>query len=125
MTVGIVAAEIHQPVVIDPQHFIRGRQVVHFRSGAGHAKNDFGVDAVTVHVLGAQMRVADAADVLLAVGEKPSLGHDVDALVLAWDQLRAARPDAVLEAEIRTLFRHPLRSVRPVGDKRHAILELA
>ena len=67
MPVRIMAAEIHQPVIVNSENFIRRRQIVHLRGSAKHAEDDLGIDAVAVHVLGAQMRVADAADVFLAV----------------------------------------------------------
>jgi hypothetical protein len=74
------------------------RCLVVFQLGgrAEDAEDHLGIDAVTVHVLGAQMRIADAADVLLAVGKQAGLRHDIDAAILAGDQLGAARADAVL-----------------------------
>ena len=46
------------------------------------------------------MRVADALDAFLAVGEQAFGGHDVDALVLAGHELGAAGPDAVLVPKV-------------------------
>jgi len=100
VTIRIVAAEIDKPVVVDAENLIRRRQVVHLGRGAEHAEDHLGVDTVAVHVLGAQMRITGPGGFLLAVGEQTGLGHDVDALVLAWYQLRAARPDAVLKTKV-------------------------
>ena len=66
-----------------------------------------------------------ALNALLAVSEHAGFGHDVDTLVLAWHQFRAAGSDAVQQAEIGARLGHPLRTVRPVVDIRHAVLEFA
>src|SRR6185437_7224454 len=125
MAVGIVAAEILQPIVIDPEHLRRRLVVLQLGGGAEDAEDHLGVHAVAVHVLGAEMRVADPADVLLAVGKEAGLGHDVDAAVLPRYQLGAARADAVLEAKIGPILRHPHRPVGAVGDVRHTLLQFA
>ena len=121
MAVRVVAAEILQPVIIDPEHLVRGLVVLHLGCGAEDAKDHLGVDAVAVHLLDAQMRVADALDVFLAVLEHAGLGHDVDALVLAGDQLGTAGADTVQQAEIGARFGDPMRSVGAVRDVRHAV----
>ena len=68
MAVGVMAAEFLQPVVVDAQHLVRGFHVVELRGGAEDAVDDLGVDAVRLHVLEAQMRVAAAELALLGIG---------------------------------------------------------
>jgi hypothetical protein len=78
--VGIVAAEVLQPVVVDAQHLVRRILVVEPARRAQDAVDHLGIDAVAVEVLDAQVRVGDAADVLGAVLVEAGLGHHVDAM---------------------------------------------
>ena len=60
----------------------------------------------------------------------PSANKPVSAMMstrLFWpgNELRAARPDAVLQAEIGAALGHPFRAVRTVGHVRHAVLQFA
>ena len=120
-----MAAEILQEIIVDAQHLVRGFAVVEPRGGAQDAVDDLGVDAVAVHVLDPQMRVAAAPDVALAVLVHAGLGHLVDPVVLPRDKGRAARPDTVLQPEIGAVLGDPLRPLRPVLDIGHALLQLA
>ena len=125
LPVGVVTAEILQPVIVDAQHLVAGFGVVELRCGAENAVDDLGVDPVLLHVLEAQMRVVAAGLALLGVGIETVLGHDVDADVLSRDMLRAAGADAVEQPEIGAVLGDPLRPVRPVLDIGHALLEVA
>src|ERR1700730_3375956 len=61
LAVRIVTAEILEEIIVDAQHLVRGFAVVEARGGAEDTVDDFGVDAVAVHVFDPQMRVAAAA----------------------------------------------------------------
>ena len=120
---GIVAAEIHEPVVVDAEH-LRGRLVIaEARGRAENAVHHLGLDAVAVHVLGPERGVRDAADALLAVIVETGGGHDVHPVMLAGDIFLAGRPHAVDEAEGRAVLARPERAVRPVRGEGHAVLE--
>src|SRR6266404_3183581 len=60
----------------------------------------------------------------LAVLVHPGFGHLVDPVVLPGNKGRAARPDTVLQPEICAVLGDPLRSLRPILDVRHAVLQL-
>ena len=122
VAVGIVAAEVLQPVVVDPEHLVGGLRVVEPRGGAEDAVDHLGLDAVAVHVLHAQGGIGGPADALLAVFVEPGRGHDVDPIVRAGDVLRSGRADAVHEAEGSAVAAGPVRTVRPVRDVRHPLL---
>jgi len=118
----IVLAKLDEPIVVDPEH-LTGRFVVSEpRRRPEDAEEHLGLDAVPVHVLDAQVRIARAADPLLAVVVEPGRRHHVHALILSGHVLRARRPDAADEPERRALLRGPLRAVRPVHDVGHAVL---
>ena len=125
LALRVVTAEIDEPVIVDAQHLVRRLAVVEPRGSPEDAVDDLGVDAVAIHVLDPQMRVGRAANVLLSVLEEAELGHLVDAIVLAGDIGRTARTDAVFEPEIGAVFGDPLRTLRPVLDIGHAVLEIA
>ena len=125
LALGVVAAELFQPVVVDAQHLVRRLTIIEARGRSEDAVDDLGVDAVAIHILDPQMRVARAADVLLAVLEEAKLRHFVDPVVLAGDIGRATRPDAVFQPKIGAVLGDPLRPLRPVFDIGHAVLELA
>ena len=95
MPIRIVAAEIHQPVIINTEHLNRCFRVLHLRGGTKNAENDFRINAVALHLLEAQMRVRGALNALLTVGEHAGLGHLVDTLVLARHQFDATRPNTI------------------------------
>src|SRR5580692_5534090 len=95
-----MAAEILEKIIVDAQHLVRGLAIVEARGGAQNAVYDLGVDAVAVHVLDPQMRVAAAPDIALAVLVHASFGHLVDPVVLTRNKGRATRPDAVLQSKI-------------------------
>ena len=67
VAVGIVAAELGQPRVVDAQHLVGGLAVVQLGRRGEDAVDHLGVDAVAIHLLDAQVRVARPADALLAV----------------------------------------------------------
>ena len=125
LAVGVIAAEILEEIVVDAQHLVRGFAVVEAGGRAEDSVDDLGVDAVTVHVLDPQMRVAATTDVPLAVLVHAGLGHLVDPMVLTRNKGRAARPDTVLQSEIGAVLGDPLRPLRPVLDIGHALLEVA
>ena len=60
--VGIVLAEVHQPVVVDAEHLVGRHRIVEPRRGAEDAEDHLGLHAVAIHVLGAQRRVGRVAD---------------------------------------------------------------
>ena len=124
VAVGIVAAEVVQPGVVDAQHLVGGLAVVQLGRRGEDAVDHLGVDAVSVHLLDAQMRVARPANALLAVLVESGGRHRVDAQLLARDVLRARRPDAAGQAEDGPVVGDPPPPVRPVGDIGHAVLQL-
>src|SRR6266849_4748045 len=79
-TLGMVAAEIGEPVVVDAQHRAGGLVVVEAAGGAEDAVQDLGLDAVAILLLEPQIGVGEAADALLAVLVKPGRGHPVGAM---------------------------------------------
>ena len=105
---------------------LAGRLVVfEARDDAEDAEDDLGVDAVLLHLLDAQMRVAGPRLAALAGFVKPGLGHLVDPVVLARDKLAADRADAAPASHVDAGLGHPLRPVRPLLDIGHAVLQLA
>src|SRR6516225_151834 len=70
------------------------------------------------------MRVAAAGFAFLGILVEAALRHDVDADVLPRHVLGAARADAVEEAEVGAVLGDPLRSLGPVLDIGHAVLQL-
>ena len=121
--VGIVAAEVHEPVVVDAEHLVRGLGVVQPRGRAEDAVDDLGLHAVAVHVLRAQHRIGRTGDPLLAVLVETGRGHHVHAVVLAGHVLGAGRPHAAPQAEARPVLGGPVRTVGTVVDVGHAVLE--
>src|SRR5262249_41625656 len=80
VAIGVVAAEVRHPRVVDAHHLVGGLDVLELRGGGEDAVDDLGVHAVAVHLLDAQMRIARPADPLLAVlVEAPRRPH-VDAI---------------------------------------------
>ncbi len=104
VALGIVLAELDEPVVVDPEHLARRLVVAEPRRGPEDTEEHLGLDAVPVHVLDAQVRIAWAADPLLAVVVEPGRRHHVD------------------EPERRSLLGRPLQSVGPFHDVGHAVL---
>ena len=92
LAIGVVAAEVGQPVVVDAEHLLGGLVVVQARGGAEDAEDDLGLDAVELHVLDAEMGVGRAADALLAVLVESRRGHLIDAIVLSRHVLRPGGP---------------------------------
>jgi len=122
VALGIVLAELDEPVVVDPEHLARRLVVPEPRRGPEDTEEHLGLDAVPVHVLDAQVRIAWAADPLLAVVVEPGRRHHVHPMVLPGHVLRARRPDAADEPERRSLLGRPLQSVGPFHDVGHAVL---
>jgi hypothetical protein len=120
-----MAAETFEPIVVDAQHLIGRRVVLHAGSDAEYPKDDLGIDTVAVHVLDPLIRVARTAHASLAVLVEPGLGHLVDAVVLAGDELASDRADAAEQPHIDPGFGGPMRPIRPVLDIGHAVLQLA
>ena len=101
--VRVVAAEVHQPVVVDVEH-LGGRLVVVEPGGrAEDAVDDLGLHAVAVHVLRAQRRSRRTGDALPAVIVETGRRHHVHAVVLAGLVLGPGRPHAAPEAEVRAV----------------------
>src|SRR5262249_41671200 len=121
LPVGIVPAEVLQPVVVDPEHLLGRLVVVQARGCAEDAEDDLGLHAVELHVLQAQVRIGRPPDALLAVLVEPDRGHLVDAIILAGHQLGAARADAADQTERRAVLASPVRTVGAIDDVRHAL----
>jgi len=67
----VVAAEVHEPVVVDAEH-LGGRLVIaEPRGRAQDAEDDLGLHAVPLHVLDPQRRIGGTAYPLLAVIVQP------------------------------------------------------
>src|SRR5205085_521351 len=101
--------------------------VLHLGASSEDAVDDLGVDAVAVHVLDPQMRVARPAQTLFEiVAVEARLGHLVGAQLLARDMRRAGRADAATQAVFGAVIVGPaLHAVRILGDVGHQIPELA
>src|SRR5207245_11068175 len=97
VAVGVVAAEVDEPVVVDPEHLVGRLVVVESCGCAEDAEDHLGIDAVTVHVLDAQGGVRRAAETLLAVLAEARRRHDVHAIVLPRPGLLPRRPPAAAE----------------------------
>ena len=123
VAVGIVAAEVAHPGVVDAQHLVGGLAVVQLGRGGQDAVDHLGVDAVAIHLLDAQMRVARPPDPLLAVLVQTGGRHHVDPELLAGDVLRARGAHAARQAEGGSVVGDPSPPVRPVGDVGHPILQ--
>src|SRR2546425_1051991 len=72
------------------------------------AVDDLGIDAVAVHLLDAQVRVARPANALLTVLVQAGRRHLVDPQLLARHVLRAGRTDAARQAEGRAVVGRPI-----------------
>ena len=125
VTIGIGAAEVREPRVVDPQHLVGGLAVLQLCGGREDAVDHLGVDAVAIHLLDAQMRVARAANALLAVLVESGGRHHVDAQLLARHVLRARRAHPADQAERRAVAGDPARPVRTILDVGHPLLQLA
>ena len=123
LAIRIVAAEVLQPVVVDPEHLLRRVVVVQTGGGAEDSENDLGLHAVQLHVLDPEVRIGRPPDALLAVLVQPDRGHFVDAVVLAGNQLLAARAHAPDQAEGRAVLTGPVGPVGAVDDVRHALTQ--
>src|SRR2546427_287469 len=122
LTVGMMAAEVHEPVVVDPEH-LRSRLVVgEPRGRAEDAEHDLGVHAVTLHVGDPELGIGRAPNALAAVGEEAGGRHDVHALVLPGHVLLPGRAEATDEAEAGALLRGPVRPVGAFDHVRHPVL---
>src|SRR5215471_8376265 len=77
LPVGIVAAEVDQPVVVDAEHFARRLVIVQPRGRAQDAEDDLGLDAIAIHVLDAQLGRGGTGNTLLTVLVEPGRGHHV------------------------------------------------
>ena len=124
VAVGILAAEIRHPRVVDAQHLVRGLDVLQLGRRREDAVNHLGVDAVAIHLLDTQVRIARPANPLLAVVVQPGRRHHVDAQLLARDVLGAGRANAAGDPELDAVLRDPPPLVGPVGHVRHAVLQV-
>src|SRR5437899_3792847 len=119
LTVGMMAAEVHEPVVVDPEH-LRSRLVVgEPRGRAEDAEHDLGVHAVTLHVGDPELGIGRAPNALAAVGEGAGGPHAVQPLVLHGHVLLPGRAEATDEAEAGALLRGPVRPVGAFDHVRH------
>jgi hypothetical protein len=99
LAVRIVAAEVHEPVVVDAEHLLRRIVVVEPGGGAEDAEDDLRLHAVELHVFQPQMRIGRTPDPFVAVRIEPDGGHLVDAVVLPGHELLARRAHAADETE--------------------------
>jgi hypothetical protein len=116
-------AESGQPLVVNAGHLDGGFRIVDPGRGAQDAVQHFGLHAVAVLVLKAEIGIAQTVDTFLAVLVEPGGGHAVGAVNLAGDVLATGRAHAACQAEKAAVLAHPhlaLRTVRHVG---HAIFE--
>ena len=118
-----MTAKTLQPVIVDAQHFVSRLVVAHSRSDAENAKNNLGIDTVTIHVFDPLIGVARAAHALFAVFIEAGLGHLIDPVVLPRDEFSADRSDAPEESHIYPGLRDPVRTIGAVLDERHAVLQ--
>ena len=125
LAVGVVPAEVLQPVVVDAQHLVRRLVILDPRGDAEDAEDDLGVDAVFFHFLDAQMRVAGTALAALARVVEPGFGHLVDPVVLARDERRANRADGAGNPHLNPGLGDPPLAVGAILDKGHAVAQLA
>src|SRR5439155_4187184 len=123
LAVGIVTAEILEPVVIDAEHLLRRVMIVQTGGGAEDAEDDLRLHAVQLHVLDPEVWIGRPPRTLLAVLVQPDRGHLVDAVVLAGNQLLAARAHAPDQAERGAVLAGPVGPVGAVDDVRHAIAQ--
>src|SRR5262252_851205 len=80
LPVGVMAAEVAQPFIVDAQHLVGCRVILDARGDAEDAEDNLGVDAVLLHLPNSEMRVAGTALAALAGIVEASLGHLVDAV---------------------------------------------
>ena len=125
LSIGVMAAEALQPIIVNAQHLVCRFVVPHPRGDPENAEDDLGVDAVAVHILDPLIGVSRAAHALLAVFIKTGLGHLVDAVVLARDELAADRADAADQPHVDAGFSGPARPVGTILDIGHAVPQLA
>ena len=116
-----------QEVVVDAQHLVGGFRVLHLGTGGQDAVDDLGIDAVSVHVLDPQMRIARPAQALFEiVAIEARLGHLVGAQLLARDMRRAGGADPAAQTVLGAVVVGPaLHPVRILGDIGHQVPELA
>jgi hypothetical protein len=117
-------AEIRQPLVVDAHDLHRRLGVIEPAAGAEHAVQHFGLHAITVLILDAQVGIGEPADAPPAVLVEPRGGHAIGAMDLAGDVLAAGRAHPVHVTEVGALLRGPHAPVGPVGDVRHALPHL-
>ena len=124
--VGIVAAELVHPRVVDAQHLVGRLAVVQLGCRRENAVDDLGVDAVAVHLLDAQVRITRPAHALLAVLVQTGRRHHVDARAACPARTSCpSAPTPPARPKIGAVVGDPPPPVRSVGDVRHAVLQLA
>jgi hypothetical protein len=119
--------EVRHPRVVDADHLVRRLDVLQLRGGREDAVDDLGVDAVTLHFLDAQVRVAGPAHAFLAVLVEPRRRHHIDAQLLAPHPLGAGGADAARDAELHAVLRDPppvAVGVRLSRHVRHPVLQV-
>src|ERR1700747_979135 len=121
LAIGVMAAEALQPIIVDAQHLVGRFVVPHPRGDPENAEDHLGVDPVAVHVLDPLIGIARAAQAFLAVFIEAGLGPLVDTVVLAGDELAAARPYAADQPHIDAGVGGPARPVGTILDIRHAV----
>src|SRR5262245_35893505 len=99
VAVGVDAAEVHQPVVVDTEHLVGGFGVVQAGGRTQDAVDHLGVDPVTVHVAHAQLRIGRPANAFLAIVVEPGGRHHVHSVVRPGHVLLPGRTHAVHQAE--------------------------
>ncbi len=123
LAIGVMAAKSLQPIIVDAQHLVGRFVVPHPRGHPENAEDDLGVNSVAVHVLNPLIGIARTAHAFLAVfiPIETRLGHLVDAVVLAGDELAADRTDAADQPHVDAGFGGPARPVGTILHIGHAV----
>ena len=123
IALGLVAAEIGQPIIVDAQHRTGRFVVVEAIGGAENAVENFRLDAVAILVLETEIRVGQTPDFLLFVIVKPGRSHAVGTVDLARLIFAAGRAHPGVEPERGAVLGDPFPAARPLGDIGHAVLD--
>ena len=117
----VLAAEVGEPLVVDPHHLDGGLGIVHASGRAEHPVEHLGLHAVPVLVLDPEVGVGEAADALLAVGVEAGLLHAIRAVDAARDVLPPRRAHAVDASERGALLGGPRGTAGPVRHVGHPV----
>jgi len=123
LPVGMMPAEVSQPIVVDTQHLVGRFRISDPRGDPENTKDDLGIDPITVHILDPLVRIAGAPHAFPAILVEARFGHLVDPVVLAGDKLPTNRPDTAYQSHINPSFGRPAQPVRAVLHVWHAVLQ--